>query len=118
MGLMIGILTVFIMISFALLIFSGNLSGYINQGIGFALFGGAVFSFIIALTSSFKGAIAVPQDTIVLVLAIMTSSLSTSMMNTASLETIAATVVALIVTTPFSCTGIMLRIGMSAGRPF
>lgn len=106
-GLMIGVLTVTIMISFASLIFSGHLSGYVNQGVGFALLGGAVFSCIIALTSSFKGAVAVPQDTTVSVLAIMAASLSSRMISTSSIEVIAITTIALIVVTTL-LTGIVL----------
>lgn len=110
-GLVIGILTVIIMISFASLIFSGHLSGYVNQGVGFALFGGVVLSTIIALTSSFKGVVAVPQDTTVAVLAIMAASVSTNLIETTPLEIIGITTIALIIITTLLAGVILFVVG-------
>lgn len=61
-GMAIGILTIVIEISFAAMIFSGELSGLVARGIGVALVGAVVFCTIVALTSSLPGAIALPQD--------------------------------------------------------
>ncbi len=108
MGLIIGVLTVTIMISFGSLIFSGQLSGYVNQGVGFALFGAVVFSSALALVSSFKGLVAVPQDTTVSVLAVMAVAVSGSV---GSQDTAAITVVFLIVFTTLLTGAVLFLIG-------
>jgi len=73
-GCILGILNVTFSISFAALIFSGELSGYVSQGIGFILFGAFVIGLVVSLTSSLSGTIAAPQDipAAILALAAMT----------------------------------------------
>jgi hypothetical protein len=61
-GLMTGILTIIIEISLAALIFSGDLSRFVSNGIGITLFSSVVIGVVVALTSSLRGAVAVGQD--------------------------------------------------------
>lgn len=57
-GLVVGVLTVISCVSFAALIFSGNLSEYLPTGIGFTLFTATVVGAIAALMSSYPGIVA------------------------------------------------------------
>jgi SulP family sulfate permease len=61
--------------SFAALIFSGPLQPFIGQGIWIGLFTACVVGLIISLTSSFTGAIAIPQDRVAPILALMAGSM-------------------------------------------
>ncbi|MBN1883093.1 MAG: SLC26A/SulP transporter family protein [Deltaproteobacteria bacterium] len=61
-GIIIGFTLVFLEISFAALIFSGDLSPYLAQGIGYVLFGTCAVCLVIALISSRPGIIAISQD--------------------------------------------------------
>lgn len=62
-GFVIGLITVFIEISFASLAFDGALTPYLGAGIGYLLVGAFVMSAVVALTSSTEGAVSIPQDT-------------------------------------------------------
>lgn len=62
-GLVIGLITVFIEISFASLAFGGALAPYLGAGIGYLLVGAFVMGVVVALTSSTEGATSIPQDT-------------------------------------------------------
>src|SRR5271163_4366235 len=61
--------------SFAALIFTGPLARFIDQGIWIGLFTAFVVGLIVSLTSSYAGAIAIPQDRIAPILALMSSSI-------------------------------------------
>ncbi|HEU4744855.1 MAG TPA: SulP family inorganic anion transporter, partial [Anaerolineales bacterium] len=61
-GLVGGAIVLPLVISFAILIFSGELSAFASQGIGMVLFGGLIMQLIVALTSSVPGLIGAPQD--------------------------------------------------------
>ena len=65
--------------SFAALIFTGPLSQYIPQGIWIGLFTAVVVGAIVSLTSSYPGVIAIPQDRVAPILALMTASITTRM---------------------------------------
>lgn len=75
-GLIAGILAVILEISFAALIFSGDLSSFVSSGIGLALFSAMVLVLVVALTSSFPVSIAVPQDSPAAILALAGVSIS------------------------------------------
>ncbi len=94
-GLVSGILIIIVRLSLATLIFSGPLANYVASGIGLILFGSAVMGVIFALTSSFPGAQAAPQDTMAAVLALIAAVIGESM-STAPSEAIFATVIAAI----------------------
>ncbi|HEX9925629.1 MAG TPA: sodium-independent anion transporter, partial [Anaerolineae bacterium] len=57
-GLLAGVLEVLLAISYAALIFSGNLSEFAAAGIGLSLFSTVVLSGIVALRSSLRGSVA------------------------------------------------------------
>ncbi|MEW5723167.1 MAG: SulP family inorganic anion transporter [Thermodesulfobacteriota bacterium] len=61
-GLVNGVRSVIVVISFATLIFSGRLSPFLSTGIGLALFSGAVFGVTMALLSSYRGAVGLPHS--------------------------------------------------------
>jgi sulfate permease, SulP family len=61
--------------SFAALIFTGPLARFIDQGIWIGLFTAFVVGLIVSLTSSYAGAIAIPQDRIAPILALMSASI-------------------------------------------
>lgn len=71
--------------SFAALIFTGPLSGYVGQGIWIGLFTALVVGTIVALASSCPGVIAIPQDRIAPILALMSVSM-VARMDTASAQ--------------------------------
>jgi SulP family sulfate permease len=96
-GLVVGVLTVISCVSFAALIFSGNLSEYLPTGIGFSLFTATVVGAIAALMSSYPGTVASPQDTTAAVLALVASKIATTLSATASSEEMWLTVAGAIV---------------------
>lgn len=61
-GLVDGVIVLPLVISFAILIFSGELSNFATTGIGWVLFGGLIMQVVIGLTSSTPGVIGGPQD--------------------------------------------------------
>jgi SulP family sulfate permease len=61
--------------SFAALIFTGPLAPFVSQGIWIGLFTALVVGLIVALVSSYPGAIAIPQDRVAPILALMATSL-------------------------------------------
>ena len=61
-GLAGGAIILPLVISFAILIFSGELSPFAARGIGLVLFGGLIMQLIVALTSSVPGLTGGPQD--------------------------------------------------------
>ncbi|MBD3309480.1 STAS domain-containing protein, partial [candidate division KSB3 bacterium] len=98
-GLLVGMLDIFVGISFAVLIFSGHLSDYVARGIGFILFGSMVISAVIALTSSFRGMVAVIQDSPVAILALLAGTVTSEMAASADSEQMFVTVMATIIIT-------------------
>lgn len=98
-GLIAGIIEVMIELSFAVLIFAGPLANHVAEGIGLLLFGAAVMSLVVALTSSFAGTQAGPQDSPAAILALVASVIVTTMSPAASSDTIFSTVVAAIALT-------------------
>jgi len=98
-GVVIALLDIVVEISFATLIFSGVLSQYVSNGIGFTLFGACAFGLVMALTSSFPGTIAIPQDSPVAILALVAAAIAANMSTSATPDTIFFTVVAAIVVT-------------------
>lgn len=67
----VGILIIIISVSFASVIFSGELSEVLPEGIGLLLFSSFAVSAIAASLSSYQGIIATPQDTTIPVLALV-----------------------------------------------
>jgi SulP family sulfate permease len=93
-GIVAGIMVVIVEISLASLIFTGELSGYLSQGIGLMLFGGLVICLTVAVKSSFAGAVALPQDSPAVILALASSTILVNMPDTATGQEKFLTVVA------------------------
>jgi sulfate permease, SulP family len=96
-GLIVVVIDTFLDISLASLIFSGPLAVFISRGIGFLLFGAATFCFVVALTSSLPGMIAVPQDSTTAILALVAAAIVAAMPASATAEQTFATVLSAIV---------------------
>jgi SulP family sulfate permease len=74
-GIVVAVFTVIASASFAALIFNGPLAGFVTTGIRMALATAVLVGFLVAITSSCRGAIAIPQDRIVPILAILAGSI-------------------------------------------
>lgn len=98
-GLIAGIIIVMVQISLAALIFSGDLSHFVSGGIGLTLFGSFVVSAVVALTSSYRGAVGVAQDISAALIAPMAAGIVTGLIPSASPDEKYATVVAAIAVT-------------------
>ncbi|EME70238.1 Sulfate permease [Paramagnetospirillum caucaseum] len=72
-GAVTGLVVVILSLSFAVLIFSGELAGHVGTAIGMALFTAVVVGALVALFGSYAGTIAFPQDKIAPILALMAS---------------------------------------------
>src|SRR4029079_8871880 len=66
-------------ISFAILIFSGELAAFATVGIGMVLFGGLILQLIIGLTNSTPGMIGAPQDGPAAILGLTATAIVVSM---------------------------------------
>jgi SulP family sulfate permease len=78
-GVIIGVLIIIVEVSFAALIFSGDLAAYVFQGIGLMLFGSAAIAIVVALTSSYPATIARPHEIPAAVLAIVAGGIATQL---------------------------------------
>ena len=78
-GVISGIVTLTYSVSYAALIFSGELSDYYSVGISIALISATLVAFIVALRSSFPFSIAGPDSNASAILALMTSAIVASL---------------------------------------
>jgi SulP family sulfate permease len=92
-GVFLGILNVTFATSFAALIFSGTLATYVAWGIGFTLFGAFIVGTVVALTSSYPGMIAAPQEIPVAILAFAAISITSGMADSMEAERAFVTVI-------------------------
>ena len=111
-GLIVGIVVVIVAISFAVLIFSGELARFTPNGIGLALYTAAVMAGLIALTSSFQGMIATPQDVPAAITALIAAAVAASLPATSGDPEILATVVAAIALTSLATGLFFLMLGL------
>jgi SulP family sulfate permease len=70
-GAVIGLLNIFVAVSFAALIFSGDLSGYVADGIGLLLIGAAVAGILVALFSTIPGSVVGNQSISAAIMVVM-----------------------------------------------
>lgn len=91
-GAVTGLVVVILSLSFAVLIFSGELAGHVGTAIGMALFTAVVVGALVALFSSYPGTIAFPQDKIAPILALMASLIVADMPPGTDPERLFATV--------------------------
>jgi SulP family sulfate permease len=110
-GLVIGLLEVIIAISFAALIYAGELSSFVGIGIAFALIGAIITGVVVALVTSLPGTISGIQDAPAAILAAMAAAIVVSMPgNATGLDTFVTVVVAIAVTT-ILCGAFLLGLG-------
>jgi SulP family sulfate permease len=95
-GLVSGTIMILVEISLAALIFSGDLSAFVSNGIGITLFSSCVVGVVVALTSSFRGTVGVGQDIPAAILALTAAAITAVMPASASPEEKYATVIAAI----------------------
>lgn len=95
-GLVNGILTVMLQISFAAMIFSGDLSPHFPGGVGLTLFGGLVLGVVLALTSSIRGVIGLAQDAPCAILALAAAAIASGLPASATEAEIFVTIVVVI----------------------
>ncbi|MEE2765199.1 MAG: SulP family inorganic anion transporter [Candidatus Neomarinimicrobiota bacterium] len=74
-GLVNGIIIVVSAMALGALIFTGELSSYLPQGIGILLFGSLIFALFSAVTASYPIIISAPQDIPIAILALMTTTI-------------------------------------------
>lgn len=98
-GVVIGILSVIVSISFAALIFSGDIAEFRSFGIGFILMGNLVLCTMVALLSSYPGSIAIDQDITAAILTTVIAALLLAMPAQASPQEQFFTIVATIMLT-------------------
>lgn len=96
-GFIVGVIVVIVSISLATLVFAGELSDHLAQGIGLYLLSGALTTGLIALTSSYPGMIAYPQGRVAPILALVALAIVGTLSGHASSEQLFLTVVAAIV---------------------
>ncbi|NES70364.1 MAG: hypothetical protein F6K24_36710, partial [Okeania sp. SIO2D1] len=95
-GIVTGVIGVIRAISYAALIFSGTLSGYLTIGVGIAVFSTAAISIVVGLMSSLPGMIATPLAAPTAILAILAAAIAETMGQTSSETEMLVTVVAAI----------------------
>ena len=74
-GFVNGIIFVVSAMALGALIFTGELSSYLPQGIGILLFGSLIFALFSAVTASYPIIISAPQDIPIAILALMTTTI-------------------------------------------
>ncbi len=98
LGLILGVIDLPTVISFAVLIYSGELAPFAGVGIGMVLFGGLIVQIIVALTSSMPGLMGGPQDSPAAILGVMAAAILAQIPD-ASLETKFITVAGMVMLT-------------------
>lgn len=80
-GLTSGIVTLVYSLSFAALIFSGNLASYFPQGVGTAIIGATVTAILVAVKSPFRFTLAGPEANSAIIIALATSAIATQSLS-------------------------------------
>lgn len=92
-----GILAIVLSVSFASLIFSGELAPHIGLGLGMLLISAVLLNVIVAPLSSLPLTVATPQDSVAAILALMTASVMSRLGS--SPQTLPTVVAAILATT-------------------
>ncbi len=99
-GLVVGLVEVITAISFAALIYAGELSNFVAYGIGFALIGAIITGVIVALKTSLPGTVSGNQDAPAAIMAVMAAAMVASMpANITGVESFYTVVVAVALAT-------------------
>ena len=96
-GVVTAILTIIESVSYAALIFSGTMAAHLSTGIGISLTSAAVAGIVMSTTSSYPGTIAVPQNKVAPIFALIAASIVATMPPGATAEQTLMTVVAAII---------------------
>ena len=86
-------------ISLAVLVFSGDLAGFVSSGIGLFLAGTLIATIVTGLTSSYPGIISINQDVPAAIVAVMAAGIAGSMSVSATPDEMYLTIVAAIMVT-------------------
>jgi len=111
-GLIVGLLEIALATSFAALIFTGELSGYISQGIGLALMGTILSSALLAVFTSLPGSVGGNQDVPAAFMAVVVAAIVTVMPADATSEETFLTAVAAITLTTLLAAVFFLILGV------
>ncbi len=109
---MTGAVGLSISISFAALIFSGELKNYVGTGVGIVLFSGIVLHIIIACFSSFPGMIADIEPLGTAILATIVANIASAMSSEATPEELLLTVVAAMALTSLLTGAFLFALGL------
>src|SRR5262245_38216744 len=93
-GAVVAIFTVIASLSLAKLIFAGNRSDGLSDGIGVALMSAVITGGVVAWRSSYSGTISIPQDRTAPILAILATHIATRLPSTTSAEVRILTILA------------------------
>jgi MFS superfamily sulfate permease-like transporter len=95
-SLIAGPLVILSSVSYAALIFTGELAPHLAAGIGVALFGALVLSAVTALTSSLPAVVALPQDHPAVLLASIAASIASQLQGRGAPAALLPTVIAVL----------------------
>ncbi|OLE60024.1 MAG: hypothetical protein AUI36_12840 [Cyanobacteria bacterium 13_1_40CM_2_61_4] len=110
-SLIAGPLVILSSVSYAALIFTGELAPHLSAGIGVALFGALVLSAVTALTSSFPAVAALPQDHPAVLLAYIVASIASQLQVRGAPAALLPTVIALLGMTSLATGIVFLALG-------
>ncbi len=108
-GLVLGFFLILAAIIHSALIFSGGLAPFAAQGVGLLLFGAFALCLIVALTSSFRGALAFPQESSAVVLGTIAVAVAAAPMGSG--KDLFSTMVAIIIISSLLTGAVFLFIG-------
>ncbi|MDZ4132480.1 MAG: SulP family inorganic anion transporter, partial [Dethiobacteria bacterium] len=95
-GLVVSLMTIVILVSFASIIFTGPLESHVSKGIGMLIAGSLVFVLVTTLLSSIRSVVAISQDAPVALFAGVAAAISVAIGRPEEVETFITIVVGLI----------------------
>lgn len=110
-GLIAGLVTLTYSLSYAALIFSGDLEPYLPLGVGRVLMSAMLISILVALTSSFRFAIAGPDSNASALLALMAGAVVAGLPPEQAAERLLPTVFAVLIVATLSTGCLLLALG-------
>ncbi|MBI9085005.1 MAG: SLC26A/SulP transporter family protein [Desulfobacterales bacterium] len=110
-GAVTAVLTIIESVSYAALIFSGAMAAHISTGIAVTLTAAAVAGLVMSMTSSYPGTIAVPQNKIAPILALIAAAIAATMPEGASDQQTLLTVIAAVVVSSVAAGLFMTALG-------